>query len=92
LLNKINEERLKKAAHDHARRFIWQEMLSTLQSLEQMTGDPFYQYRIGMVQLRLNNKAAAKDAFTKAWQKSPPSSHYREAAKNWRKSSEFSNR
>lgn len=81
LLNKINEERLKKAATDETRWSIWQEMLSTLQTLEQMTGDPFYQYRIGMVQLRLNNKAAAKDAFTKAWQKAPPNSHYREAAK-----------
>jgi len=46
-----------------------------------MTGDPFYHYRIGMVQLRLNRRDAAKDAFTKAWQKAPPNSHYREAAK-----------
>lgn len=80
LQNKLNEARLKQAQPEQ-QQAIWAEMLATLQQLQQMTNDPFYHYRIGQVQLRLGQKAAAKASFAKAHQGSPPNSHYREAAR-----------
>lgn len=80
LQNKLNEARLKQAQPEQ-QQAIWAEMLSTLQRLQQMTNDPFYHYRIGQVQLRLGQKAAAKESFVRAYQGSPPNSHYREAAR-----------
>lgn len=80
LQNKLNELRLKQAQPEQ-QQAIWAEMLATLQKLQVMTGDPFYHYRIGQVQLRLGEKSAAKESFAKAYQGAPPNSHYREAAR-----------
>lgn len=57
------------------------EQMRFLQRLQKLTGDPFCSYQIGRIQVRQGNRAAAKDSFTKAWQGSPPSAFYHEAAK-----------
>lgn len=80
LLDFLHEARLKQSDKLEQKK-IWQEMVSTLQSLEKITGDPFYHYRIGSVQLSLGEIAAAKESFTRAWQKSSPGSHYHDAAR-----------
>jgi tetratricopeptide (TPR) repeat protein len=80
LQNKLNEVRLKEAQPEH-QQDIWREMLAALQQLLQMTGDQFYHYRIGQVQLRLGEKAAAKQSFATAYKNSSPTSHYHEAAR-----------
>ena len=80
LLNQLNDLLLKQVS-EAGKSVLWQEMLTTLQELYKLTNDPFYQYRIGQVQLRLGDKAGAKQAFTKAWQGSSPNSHYRDAAR-----------
>jgi len=57
-----------------------QDILADFEKLINISGDPFYHYRAGKVLLRLGDKAAAKQSFTKAWQGSSPTSHYHDAA------------
>lgn len=81
LLNYINERRWEHAISIRQRQAIDLEILATEQKLLVITGDPFYHYLIGKVQLRLGDNIAAKQSFSKAWCYSPARSHYREAAR-----------
>lgn len=66
---------VKRSPHDIKR------ILVTLHRLIHLTHDPFYYYRLGIVQLEQHDTKAAKASFTQAWQLSPESSHYHEAAR-----------
>jgi len=81
LLLKVDEMRREKATKDSEKKSIDREILADIQKLNSMSGDPFYHYRIGVVQLRLGEQKEAKLSFTKAWQGSSPNSHYHNAAK-----------
>jgi tetratricopeptide (TPR) repeat protein len=81
LRNIINDKLLLKTPMDARKLEIHREMLATTQKLSRLTGDPFYDYRVGLIQLRLGEVGAAKNSFEKAWQSSPPSSHYHAAAR-----------
>jgi len=80
LLLKIDEMRRERSTDDRAKLSVDQDILADFNILIIKTGDPFYHYRTGKVLLRLGDKAAAKQSFTKAWQGSPPTSHYHDAA------------
>lgn len=60
---------------------IDRDLLQYLQQALNSTGDSFYHYRVGQVQMRLAQRDAAKESFKKAWQGSSPNSHYHDAAK-----------
>ena len=81
LLVTIDESRRVKAAQESEQQAIDRELLGTMNELQALTGDPFYHYRIGRLQLVLKNRSEAKSSFLKAWQGSPPNSHYHDAAK-----------
>lgn len=81
LLLKIDEMRQEKAITKVEKRNVDRDILADLQKMASLTGDPFYQYRVGTVQLRLGDNISAKTSFEKAYQKSPQNSHYRDAAK-----------
>jgi len=80
LLLRIDEQRREKATADSIIRAVDQDILADFEKLIKISGDPFYHYRAGKVLLRLGDKAAAKQSFTKAWKGSPPTSHYHDAA------------
>lgn len=81
LRNIINDQLLLKTTAVVRKQEIHREMLATTQKLSRLTGDPFYDYRVGLIQLRLGEVGAAKSSFEKAWRSSPPGSHYRVAAR-----------
>lgn len=81
LLLKIDEMRREKATRHSERNSIDKEILEDMKKLATMSGDPFYHYRIGIVQLRLSDQKSAKESFAKAWKGSSEKSHYHEAAK-----------
>ncbi len=81
LLLFIDESRRIKAIKLPEQQEIDLEILGTMQKLVTLTNDPFYYYRMGRIQLRLNDRTAAKSSFFKAWQTAPLNSHYRDAAK-----------
>lgn len=81
LLLNIDELRRDKAKYDNEKALIDKDLINDLKALLLITEDPFYHYRLGKVQLRLDDKVSAKVSFTKAWQGASPKSHYREAAK-----------
>ena len=56
------------------------EIVRAFEKLIALTNDPFYYYRLGYVQLRLNDRAAARDSFQRAWRGAPPDALYRAAA------------
>ena len=81
LLLKIDELRRVKAVGDSRQRAVDLEILADLKKLETLSGDPFYHYRTGKVQLLLGDKTSAKQSFAQAWQGAPQNSHYRDAAR-----------
>jgi len=81
LLLVIDESRRIKAEQKQEQLVIDLEILGTMKKLLALTGDPFYYYRMGRIQLRFNNRSTAKNSFSKAWQGAPLHSHYREAAR-----------
>jgi len=83
LLNSINEQRLRASVSNSKaqQQEISKEILESMKQLLAITGDPFYHYRIGMLQLRLGDKLIAKQSFEKAWLGAPTTSHYGAAAK-----------
>lgn len=56
------------------------EIVGAFEKLIALTNDPFYYYRRGYVQLRLNDRVAARDSFQRAWRGAPPDAQYRAAA------------
>lgn len=80
LLIEVNELRRSKEIAESARREINQEILAGMQKLLSLTGDPFYYYRIGKVQIMLDDRTSAAASFEKAWALSPPTAHYHDAA------------
>jgi hypothetical protein len=81
LLLKIDEMRREKAITEVEKQNIDRDILADLQKMATLTRDPFYQYRVGTIQLRLGDNISAKASFENAYQKSPKNSHYHEAAK-----------
>ncbi|MDD2899686.1 MAG: hypothetical protein PHI31_13355 [Desulfuromonadaceae bacterium] len=81
LLLKIDEKRREKSTAAEECKKIDRDILQDLEELVSITGDPFYYYRVGVVQLRLADKKSAKESFKKAYQNSSRNSHYHEAAK-----------
>lgn len=81
LLVTIDEGRKEKAGKGRERHAIDREILSTSEQLLALTGDPFYHYKIGRLHLELNDRAAARTSFEKAWQNAPQESYYREPAR-----------
>lgn len=81
LLLKLDEMRREKAISNVDKENVDRDILFDLQKLASISGDPFYSYRLGAVQLRLGDKKSAKASYEKAYQNSPKNSHYHEAAK-----------
>ncbi|KAB0669595.1 hypothetical protein F6V30_12390 [Oryzomonas sagensis] len=81
LMYLINEQRFIASKSESQSRKIRMEMLTILGNLHSLSGDPVYFYRIGLVQLRLGNRLAAKQSFESAWRNSAPDCYYHNAAK-----------
>ena len=81
LLVMIDELRYKEASNAAEHTRVDRDLLETNQQLLKISGDPFFHYRSGLVQLRLGDKAGAKQSFLSAWTQAPLNSHYRSAAK-----------
>lgn len=81
LLVTIDECRLGKYSDPEKRQSIDRDILAGLQNLAAMTGDPFYHYKSGKIQIRLHDTKNAKSSFEKAWHNAPRNSHYKEAAR-----------
>jgi hypothetical protein len=58
-----------------------QEIMGYLAQLWQRTGKPFYLYRLGQMQMENGDYAAARESFTRAYEKFPPGSIYREPSR-----------
>jgi tetratricopeptide (TPR) repeat protein len=80
LLIYVDEKRRAKEGTESVRREINLEILAAMQKLLSLTGDPFYYYRIGKVQIMLGDRTAAAASFEKAWELSSPGAHYHDAA------------
>lgn len=65
-----------KVKHDR----VYPEMLRVLSRLYSVTSDPYYQYRLGQIYMRQNERKLAHTAFSKAANQAPSNAYYRQAA------------
>lgn len=80
LLVKIAETRRAEAVASKEKRLLNQELFELISQQYQRSGDPFYQYRLGLVHLQFNDSKAAFNSFSSAKSAAPAGSHYRQAA------------
>lgn len=59
---------------------VYDDSVTRLSRLYEITGDPFYQYRLGVTHLRENNRQKALEAFTITCKTSPEGIYYRKSA------------
>jgi hypothetical protein len=59
-----------------------EDLLETLQLLNQKKPDPFWLYRSGQISLMSGDELKATDFFRRAYTTAPTDAHYRDAAKN----------
>ncbi len=59
---------------------MYAESASTLTRLIELTGDPFFSYRLGIVHMQEGNKEKAVAAFTTVVRTAPPTAYYRKPA------------
>lgn len=80
LLVKIAELRRAKSVEPKERQLLNEELKQLISQQYRATEDPFFQYRLGLVQLQLNERRAAFSSFSSARSGAPAGSHYRQAA------------
>lgn len=59
---------------------VYAESVTTLTRLIELTGDPFYLYRLGIVHMQAGEKNRALTAFNAVIQTAPPAAYYRKPA------------
>jgi tetratricopeptide (TPR) repeat protein len=59
---------------------VYAESVATLNRLISLTGDPFYSYRLGIVDMQVGERGKALAAFTTVVRTAPPSAYYRKPA------------
>jgi hypothetical protein len=59
---------------------LYAEAIPQLLRLYELTGDPFYQYRLGQAYLFLQERHKAQQAFDLSAVQAPTKAHYRQAA------------
>jgi hypothetical protein len=80
LLVQVAQAKLQHAQGAAEKRKLNQEILQLLGEQFHLTGDPFCQYRMGLVHARLDEPAAAFDCFRAANLAAPDGAHYKLAA------------
>lgn len=80
LLVQVLEVERQKAKTRTERRALSRELSEVIREQYQTTGNPFYQYRLGLTHLSLDNRSSAYRCFSSAKAAAPPSAHYRPAA------------
>lgn len=82
-LLKINTLRLGHIDKPEMRRAVQDESLMWLQEQQRLRPNPFTLYRIAKLHLSSGNRQVALGYFKRAYEGSPPDSHYREAARKF---------
>lgn len=59
---------------------VYAESIKTLSRLIELTGDPFYSYRLGIVHMQVGEKEKALTAFNTVIRTAPPAAYYRSPA------------
>jgi predicted negative regulator of RcsB-dependent stress response len=74
-LNKIQVSAKKATIND-----VYPESVKTLSRLVELTSDPFYSYRLGIVHMQVGEKEKALTAFNTVVRTAPPTAYYRAPA------------
>lgn len=80
LLVQVLEAKREKAATPAESRILSRELYEVISEQFQATGNPFYQYRLGLANLRLDNRTSAYRCFSSAKAAAPATAHYRPAS------------
>lgn len=80
LLQVLEFNKIQVAANKVSIKEVYTESVTTLTRLIQLTGDPFYSYRLGIVHMQAGEKQKALTAFTTVIRNAPPEAYYRKPA------------
>jgi hypothetical protein len=80
MLVKLTTDEAGKLSASDEKRLLYSEIAGWLARLEQLTRNPFHWYRLGRVQLILQDRAGAQKSFAEAARRLPESSIFKEPA------------
>ncbi|GFO57951.1 membrane protein [Geomonas silvestris] len=80
MLVQVLEAQKANAKTPHESRVLNRELAEVICEQYQATGNPFYQYRLGLTHLSLDNRSSAYRCFSSAKAAAPATAHYRPAA------------
>ena len=80
LLQVLELNKIKVAAKMASINDVYAESVKTLSRLIELTGDPFYSYRLGIIHMQVGEKKKALTAFTTVVRTAPPTAYYRSPA------------
>jgi len=80
LLQLLELNKIQVAANKVTIKDVYAESVTTLTRLIELTNDPFYSYRLGIVNMQVGEKEKALTAFNTAVRTAPPTAYYRKPA------------
>jgi len=80
MLGRVDEQRLTLADDKQKMKIIALELIDTYTHIYDKTREPFTLYRMGQLELLVDNHQKAADYFQKAYSNAPPDAHFRAAA------------
>ena len=80
LLQVLELDKIQVAVNKATIKDVYAESVATLNRLIELTGDPFYSYRLGIVNMQVGEREKALTAFTAVVLTAPPSAYYRKPA------------
>lgn len=80
LLQVLQFNKIRVAAHRATIKGVYPESVTVLNRLIELTGDPFYSYRLGIIHLQVDEKEKALIAFNNVIRIAPKTAYYRSSA------------